>query len=141
MPFLIKQKFNIYDLAPEVIGQNKVIVLEPDFYLANLYKKYLEQSDFLVSRCSHPDYAQDHLAIFSPKALLVNSDSYKNVKMAAKAIEQYLLLVPGLVVVTLGFNTNSEDLRHLLDVGVCGHINRWSSRPKEIVELFNSLVA
>ncbi len=140
MPYLIKEQFNIADIVPVEDKGYVVAMLEPDIYLAKLYERHLGKVGFAVSHCLHQDYLHHHLSVVSPQVLLMNTEIFKKINGAAKAVAEVMLKFPTLRVVTLGFNTSSEDLRELMGAGVVSHINRFSSRPQDVAGVIKAIL-
>jgi len=138
MAYIFKQQLNLRDLA-DLAGQPKrILIYEPESYLAALYRHYLSEHNFDIKHCSNlaevgkiiKDF-QPHLLIFS-----ADGDSFKYPGIISSLSRAF----PGLQLLTTGYNLNSQSIKTLMDAGVLGHLNRKLSRPRDIPVLVKTIL-
>jgi DNA-binding NtrC family response regulator len=140
MAYLIRQQFNINDLLPIEKASNTVAILEPESYLAKLYEKYLVAHGFTVNHCLEPESLDNFLVQSFPDVLLFNPESYGKTKYAIEIIERMVSNFPKLLVVTIGYNIEPEDLKKFMSAGITSHINRKLSKPQDVVEVVRMIL-
>jgi len=140
MTYLFKQKLNLSDLADFSRAGEKILVYEPDAYLADLYRHYLRVHNFDVKHC--PDLARisEQISEHRPKLVIFNTDSpgaWLKVKTMLSAL---IAAFPGLRVVSTAYNINAQGLSELMSLGVSSHINRRLSRPEDLVVIVKNIL-
>lgn len=139
MAYLIRQKFNISDLAAPVVVKNRVLIFSCDDYLSQLYASHLRIFSMDVSHCHEQDFLKDNLNRFSPRLLLADLDS-----LGSHYGWLYGLNLkrdfPSLLVVTVGRGLDAAELGELMLAGISSHINRSFSRPQDIATVVKSLL-
>lgn len=144
MALVIREKFHISDLIPLEDEELTVVLVEPDWYLAKLYQRYLSAHNFVVHHSSQKENLEEDLHVIlarvSPKVLIVNPDIFENSWRAAQMIAGVGASFPSIMIVSVGYDTPAEDLRELMGAGVVSHINRRSSRPKDVASIVKALI-
>ena len=140
MAYLFKQKLNLADLAGRPIIGHRVLIHEPEGYLAALYEHYLKAHNFDIKHC--PDLAalKQYIAEFKPQLLILNAQSAAGPKGGRFWDINFKKDFPELIIVTTGYNLGVQVLSKLMDAGACGHIDRRLSRPGDLVVMVNALL-
>lgn len=112
----------------------RAIVFEPKLELAQLYAKYLKQQDFEAHiSCDHAHLLALTSSI-SPKMIIYNIDAgYEPLKFIKRQS-------PALIVITIGSDSEEQDLDALMEIGISGHINRKVTQPRDIGILAKQLI-
>lgn len=137
MSYLFKEKFNIADLVDYQTQVRRVVICEPEEYLAALYGHYLTQHNFDIKHCPRVEGLKEVLGSFSPRLLVLNIE--------ANNLERNLVLnlmrqFPNVGVITTGYNTGGEVVKELMNAGICGHIDRRLSRPKDLIYIVKAVL-
>ncbi len=140
MPYLFKQQFEISDLVFPAPQKMSVVIMEPEFYLAQLSARYLKNGGFAIHHCAHVEILPDFLHHVEPTALLINPESYQQLNKAINALANINKNFPKLITVTIAHNLEAETLRELMSAGISGHINRHLSRPQDVAEVIKALI-
>ena len=140
MNYIYKQKFQLTDLVPLPELNKKVLIYEPSYELGQVYSQHLSRRNYLVTHCTnlelikqHLVYWQPHLVLFSIDGLAINLDLFA--KLSGLRQDQ------GLQVITLGYEVSDEILKKLMSMGVASHVNRKLSRPRDLVEIIDNVLA
>ena len=139
MAYVTREKFNILELIP-ASTQKLVGLFETDYYLAGLYKQYLESNNFLVKFCLQAGDLYEFVFKFSPHVIVMNSDMFGKPKELVQSIKKIIADYPKLHIVTVGYNTMQDQLKDLMSAGIAGHMNRKLSRPQDLVVVIKSLL-
>jgi DNA-binding response OmpR family regulator len=140
MAYLFRQKINLSDLAGRQAVKHRVLIHEPESYLAALYEHYLKAHNFDIKHC--PDLAalSQSIAEFAPRLLILNAQSAAlsgGDRLWAINFKQNF---PDLIIVTTGYNLSAQVLSKLMNAGACGHIDRRLSRPGDLVVIVTTLL-
>ena len=138
MAYIFKQQLNLKDLADLDSQPKRILIYEPESYLAALYRHYLSEHNFDIKHCSNlaevgkiiKDF-QPHLLIFS-----ADGDSFKYPGMISSLSRAF----PGLQLLTTGYNLSNQSIKTLMDAGVLGHLNRRLSRPRDVADVVNAVL-
>src|SRR3989338_11438653 len=123
MLYVLKQKFNIADLAEFPHTDKSVLLVVSEENLREIYRRHLEISGFAVKSAdfgNHPEIAR-HLGAID---LLIMDlrDSREPDKLAfLKLLKQDF---PGVSVITIGLGLDEVILQSLMALGVVGHLDR-----------------
>ena len=131
MPYIFKQKINLQDLVPTENRIVKILIYEPEEYLAGLYRLYMHPYNFHIKHCLEVTELLGNLAVFEPELLIYNADTGKNFLLNKTLFKNY----PSLKIITTAYNISHEQVRKLMDHGVSSHINRRFSRPADVATL------
>jgi hypothetical protein len=136
MAYLFRQKLNIEEITGIAQLRRKVLIYEPEEYLAALYMHYLRSHNFDIKDC--PDLVQikEHIASFNPE-LLVFSTDFQTAFSSASSLSQSF---PSLKIVTTGYNTDNERVSQFMGLGVLSHLNRRFSRPEDLSTIIKTLL-
>jgi len=138
MAYLFRQKISIEDLVEINSSRKKVLLYEPENYLAGLYEHYLQQHNFDVKHCPHLAELKQSIKAFSPDLLIFNVENWDGKKkLLAFNFKRDFPLLP---VISTGYNVNSEDLTALMDYGIQSHINRRATRPEDIAIIVKNVL-
>ncbi len=140
MNYVFKNKLNLEDLAGLERQPKKVLIFEPRYYFAVLYRHYLQMNDFEVNYCGDADLLDSHLELFSPHVLIFSVEDCDRNPGKTRYLRQLSQTFPGLWVVTIGNNLQQDTVGQLMAAGVCGHINRVLTRPQDLVTVVKSLL-
>lgn len=140
MTYLFKQKLDIYDLVGYEKESHKILLHEPEEYLAALYFHFLNKQNFHVRHVPKIEILEEELVNFKPKVLIFSLDSEQENKLNFFWLLNFRKNFPNTSVITTGFNTNAETLKKLLNVGISSHINRKLSRPQDLVVLIQAVL-
>lgn len=138
MRYLFKQKLNLSDLVNFKGVQKKVLIYEPQEYLAALYSHYLRLHNFDIKHCPEFGKLKTMITDFCPELLIFNVEA--ETKSKENPSFNFKRHFPGLLVVTIGYNLGSESLKSLMNAGVSSHINRKLSRPQDVAVVVNTLL-
>ncbi|MFA5991438.1 MAG: hypothetical protein WC794_04295 [Candidatus Doudnabacteria bacterium] len=138
MPYLFKEKFNIADLVDAQTQVRRVVICEPEEYLAALYGHYLTQHNFDIKHCPHVNGLKDLLVSFSPRLLVLNIEANN---LERNLVLNLLRQFPNIGVITMGYNTGGEVVKELMGAGICGHIDRRLSRPKDLIYIVKAVLS
>lgn len=140
MAYLFKQKLRLADLATAERPLPRVLIFEPEEYLAALYGFYLSQHNVEVRHCLALDSLLQQLASFLPRLLVFNAEA-----AASSGLKHYWLSrcrrdFPELLIVSTAYNADSRRVGDLMDAGVCSHLNRQHSRPQDLALVVMALL-
>lgn len=137
MAYLIKEKFTITDLTGIRVDPNRVIICEPEEYLAALYGYHLTQHNFDVKYCLNVAGIKELLSSFSPRLLVLNIEAEN---LSRDLLFSLCRQFPNLNVITVGYNIGGEKIKKLMSDGVSGHIDRRLSRPKDLIYIVKAVL-
>ncbi len=137
MSYLFKEKFNIGDLVNIQTQTNRVVICEPEDYLAALYAHYLSRHNFDIKHCPQVETLTGVLKLFSPRILVFNVDAQKSGRRLILGLRRQF---PGISVITVGYNTSGELIKELMSAGVSGHIDRRLSKPKDLIHIVKAVL-
>ncbi len=140
MAYLFKQKLTLGELVDISLPIHRILLHEPEEYLAGLYRHHLTKHNFQVEHCPSVNLLNAHILNFKPTLLVFSVDESDNVKTSANWLLHIKKQNPEIFIITTGLNTNSEILKTLLNVGVSSHINRRLSRPQDLVILAQTIL-
>ena len=140
MPYFVKEKFHISDLLPAQDTAKSIALVEPEEYLANLYRRYLTLQGYAVTHYQGPRHVPHVFLTAMPDVLILNSEVFEKVGAAVEKISDVLQLYPHLLVVTIGYNTQADDLQKLMSAGIASHINRKLSKPQDLVDVVRAVL-
>lgn len=139
MSYIFKQKLRIEDLVDLPARANRVLIHEPEEYLAALYGSYLRAHNLEVNYCQSVSLLSDSVKVFSPHLLIFNLEG-DNEQSKISWLLNFKENFPSILVVTMGFNTGGETLKQLMPAGLSSHINRRLIRPQDIVDVVRALL-
>lgn len=140
MRYIVKQKINIADLVNLERLPHRVLIHEPEEYLLDLYNYHLAKHNFEVQSCQDVSKLEDCLVIFKPKVLIFNIDIQPNQSFQSHWLMSFKRKYPEINIITTGYNTDAEQLKVLLGLGVSSHVNRKLSRPQDLVVLVQAII-
>ena len=136
MAYLIKEKFNLLDLAPPRNQSSKlVLIVEPEEYLLSLYAHYLTNHSFKVVSCLQPSVLHKSISNHKPDLLIVNTGIFSQFGMLVEALKGLRDEFRSLPMVTIGYNLNGQELGKLMAAGISSHIDRKLTRPMDLVHV------
>ena len=138
MPYIFKQKLQIQELVDLQQPIKRILIHEPEEYLAALYQHYLQVHNFDIKHCPVLESLEVSAKNFAPDVLIFNIGENHNSK--AEWLLKFKKDFPEAGVITTGFNTNSEILKLLLSAGISSHINRKLTRPQDIAVVVKSML-
>jgi hypothetical protein len=140
MAYIFKQKLNISDLANLKQRPKRIIIYEPEEYLSALYSHYLKEHNFDVKHCPDLKLLKTLMAAFMPQMLVYSIEGAENQEAKLSRLFQLKKEFPNTLVITTGFNADSEILKLLLKGGIASHINRKLSRPQDLGIIVKSIL-
>ena len=144
MAYLFKQKLNIMDLAGQEFRPSKILIYEPEEYLAALYQHHLRLHSFEVMHCLALEQAKLALTGFEPDVFVFCADADNASSNATVEIWKLLRSLgadfPKLRLVSTGLNSSNDLISQLMRAGVLGHINRKLSRPQDLAVVVKSVL-
>ncbi|MDR3643012.1 MAG: hypothetical protein P4L74_05295 [Candidatus Doudnabacteria bacterium] len=140
MAYLVKQKFNVADLARIPEKKNRVLIYGSDLYLCQLYASYLRLCRLETRHCASQDLVANVLSGFMPSLLLVDLDSLSYSGDSWLKNLNFNRDFPSLLIVTISGNSDSKSVAKLMSAGVSSHINRKFSRPQDVAEVVKVLL-
>ncbi len=140
MAYIFKQKLNLTDLAGLTILPKRILIYEPEIYLAALYAHYLRQHNFDIRNCFNLDKVNGMIISFQPHLLIFCTDGLKAPFKAPGLILALSRKFPNLSFLTIARELSHQGTKDLMDAGVLGHLNRSLSRPQDVVEVVKTLL-
>ncbi|MBI5530619.1 MAG: hypothetical protein HY918_03920 [Candidatus Doudnabacteria bacterium] len=140
MSYLFKQKLNLGDLSLTNREIKRVLVFEPEEYLAALYANYVRNQEFEVRHCLELEEVPALIVKFSPHLLVFNAEALDSPVKSKSWLVSLKNRHPELHVVTIGYNISSEGVRELMSAGISSHINRHLSRPNDIAHIIKAIL-
>lgn len=137
MAYIKKEKFNIADLVGKQESLSRIVICEPEEYLLALYEHHLVKHDFDVKFCLNVDEVGELIFSFSPRILLLNIEARNSNHNFVLSLRRKF---PDLSLVTMGYNIEGEIIKKLMAAGVCGHIDRRLSRPKDLIYIVKAVL-
>lgn len=132
MAYMFRQKLRLQDLAGIEQARKKVLVFEPEEYLAALYGHYLTLQELEVRHCLQIQDLRESLAGFRPHLLVFNAEPGRGFSERRAVLVDCKKFSPELLIVTTAFNAGSKDVSELMSAGVLSHINRSFSKPHDL---------
>ena len=138
--YLFKQKLNLADLAGLTILPKRILIYEPETYLAALYAHYLRLHNFDIKHC--PDLRGIHQLIlsFQPHLLIFCADDHKIAAEFPGLVLSLSRRFPDLHFLATGYNLSHQGIKELMSAGVQSHLNRRLCRPQDIVHIVETLL-
>lgn len=140
MSYIFKQKFHISELVPQERAVKKILIAESDSFLGALFAYHLSSEDYHVKSCNQLDAVHRHLASFAPHLLIINPGLVGGAAKASHAFRQAKQAYPHLLIVTVSFDSGSEEVKHLMAAGVNAHVDRRFTKPQDVVRIINTLL-
>jgi DNA-binding NarL/FixJ family response regulator len=137
--YLYRQKFDVADLAVLEDRPEKVLLVFNENFLVSLYRNYLAQHGLDAHHCADLSLLKDASLFLLPKVLIVDPQ-IDQLAYVAKVLRETMDELPLLKVITVSLDSGLEDIRSLMDIGVCGHISRRFSKPGDVAVLVKSLL-
>lgn len=110
----------------------KVLIVEPQVYLFELYARHLKPHNFKVSHCADIANIYNHLSVTVPDLCIVNPQHSQGVEKTTQSLKLLKKNFPDLPVMTVAFGLTAEEIKKLMDSGVISHMDRALTRPKDI---------
>jgi len=140
MAYIFKQKLNLADLAGLSAGPKRILIYEPEDYLAALYTHYLCQHNFDIKHCPNLSEVSGVIANFHPHLFIFNADGFSAAPKFSGLILSLSQKFSDLHFLTIGYNLSRQGIKELMSAGVESHLNRRLSRPQDIVEVARTLL-
>lgn len=139
MAYLFKQKLNLSELVVNSLSPKRVLIHEPEEYLAALYGHYLRQHNFDVKHCPDLEKISKVINIFKPDVLVFCADAPHLAGGLWNLLPRLSQDFPQLRLVSTGLDSSSR-VKELMAAGVLGHINRKLSRPQDLAVIIKSIL-
>jgi hypothetical protein len=138
--YLFKQKLNLTDLAGVTVIPKRILIYEPETYLAALYAHYLRMHNFDIKHCPNLSEVTDMIISFQPHLLIFCADGITPPFRAPSLISALNRRFPELSLLTTARDLGHQGTKDLMDAGVLGHLNRNLSRPQDIPILVKTIL-
>jgi DNA-binding NtrC family response regulator len=140
MAYIFRQKLNLSDLAGLSVLSKRILIYEPEDYLAALYAHYLRQHNFDIKHCPDLRQVSEMIVSFQPHLLIFCADGREAAFKAPGLILALSRRFPDLGMITTARDLNHQGIKDLMDAGVLGHLNRRLSRPQDIPILVKTIL-
>jgi hypothetical protein len=140
MAYLFKQKFNFAELAGLAVLPKKILIYEPEDYLAALYAHYLRMHNFEIKHCPNLGEINEMITSFKPHLLIFCADGVRESSQFPGMILFLSRRFPDLHFLATGYNLSYQGIKELMSAGVQSHLNRRLCRPQDIVEIVKTLL-
>jgi len=140
MAYFFKQKLNLADLAGLSAAPKRILIYEPEDYLAALYAYYLRLHNFDIKHCPNLSQVGQMTTAFRPHLLIFAADGLWNGVKTSGLILSLSRKFPDLHFLTTGYNLSHQGIKEFMSAGVESHLNRRLSRPQDIVEIVSTLL-
>lgn len=122
---------------PELLT-HKVIVLEEDSALRNMYCKYISEAGYLSLPVKTHEEIIAAVVEHVPTALILNP-IYQG-ELLTNLLNRLRKISPDMHLVSIGFSVTDAQMRELMRLGVRSHINRMFSTPRDVVTILKNLI-
>ncbi len=139
MAYLLKQKFNISELAPQTQAPKKIMLIEPEYYLRVMLKKLLETEQFVVASAEKISESKVILEFFEPDIAVISPHSENNFQVFLLGLANLRNDYHALPILTIGNRLPMEVMKNIMDLGVVSHLERALTRPHDIATIIKTL--
>jgi DNA-binding response OmpR family regulator len=140
MPYIFKQKLDIRELVDLPVKPRKILIAEPEEFLLALYAYHLSNSDYFVKPCRELLALEEAAESFVPHLLVINASLLGSKGAPGHFLGRLRRLNPSMQVVTVGQNTEPQELKFLMAAGSNAHIDRRHTRPEDITAIVKALL-
>ena len=140
MVYLFKQKFNFAELAGLAVLPKRILIYEPEDYLAALYAHYLRLHNFDIKDCPNLGEINEIIMSFKPHLLIFCADGVRESSQFPGMILSLSRRFPDLHFLATGYNLSHQGIKELMSAGVESHLNRRLSRPQDITVLVKTIL-
>jgi hypothetical protein len=138
--YLFRQKLNLVDLAGLAVRPKRILIYEPEDYLAALYAHYLRAHNFDIKHCPNLNEIAGEITSFQPHLVIFSTDRVGQRAKFPGLILSLSRKFPDLHFLTTGYNLSHEGIKELMSAGVESHLNRRLSRPQDIPVLVETIL-
>ena len=142
MAYIFKQKLNMSELSGIIENPKKVLIHEPEEYLAALYSHYLQAHNFDIKHCPNLEQIRESINSFRPDVLVFSVDASSQPAAPAriwKLLPYLRSSFPDLRLISTGLGGGNY-MPELMAAGVLGHINRSLHRPQDLGIIIKSIL-
>lgn len=139
MPYLLKQKFNITELAPAQAVKH-VMLVEPEYYAREVYLKHLSENGYGSSYSTNIPAALVILQAFRPDAIILSPHSEKTFENFIYGLSAIRRIHPQMPMVTVGNSLPVNVLSEIMSLGVVGHLEKKLTRPGDIIAVIKTVL-
>ncbi len=140
MSYVLKQKFNIADLAEVSPARARVLLVLEEQLLGEIYRRHFFSHGFEVELAHERDLLR--VADLLKRADLVVMDfSLENHGPRLQFLKWVRQGFPRISVITVGHALEDSIMNRIMDAGVAGHVDRKFSRPMDIIEIAKTLTS
>ena len=140
MVYIVKQKFNILELSPSAKISKRVLLVEPEYYVREVYLRHLAENGFEASHSPDIKEALVILKFLQPDVAVLSPHSESSFANFIYGLSLMRKLHPGLPMVTVGSTLPVEVLSAILELGVAGHLEKQLSRPSDIITVIRTVL-
>jgi DNA-binding NarL/FixJ family response regulator len=128
LPYFSYEKFNLDEIKSQFPDTRRVLVVESDETLSELYASYLEHLPVLVA-CSNEERWSASFDDHKPHIMIINVELLLDSGFMKNGFRQRN---PHLHIIAVGGGLSREALSGLMDFGVSSYINRLITRPHDM---------
>jgi DNA-binding NtrC family response regulator len=140
MAYLFKQKFSIAELLDTGSNIKRVLIAEPERYLCDLYTQHLEDNNFSIHKSLGSNVLEQEVKNFVPHVLILSTDFLDSLEKLVEVLGKVRKNSIDLPIITIGFNTHSDELRQLMQGGIVSHIDRKLTRPADVITVVKTIL-
>lgn len=140
MAYLLKQKFKISELVPNLSPARRILLVEPEYYVKHVYLKHLKEHGYEPFHSANLSDALLILKNMNADAAILNphaEDEYKNFISRLSVLRN---LYPSLPVITVGQSLPVSILSEIMALGVISHLEKRLTRPGDIITVIKTIL-
>ncbi len=141
MPYIFKEKFKIADLAPLAGLEKKILLLDADESLLNIYGALMAGKNFEILACRSLPEVDGLARRHRPAALVCNLDMFASPAPFVRLLARLRRRAPEIKCITHALQLELGDLSELMSAGVFSHIERKLTRPADLAAVVKTAFA
>lgn len=141
MAYLLKQKFNINELAGLSSRAKSVLLVMSEENLREIFERHLQIHGFKTIGCHFANHAQVALALPNCDLLVIDFKASQEAQDKLEFLKIVNRNFPRISVVTVGSALENVLLEELMALGVVGHLDRRLTRPGDLVAIVKTFMA
>lgn len=140
MAYIFKQKLQIQDLVNIKNSPKRILIYEPEEYLAALYGHYLKMHNFDIKHCPNLEALKPLAEISMPDILIFSAEGGSAFTEKIAWLLNFKKNFPNVLIVTTGFKVETEALKQFMSAGVSSHLNRQLTRPQDLAVIVKNIL-
>lgn len=140
MVYVLKQKFNIADLAQVNPVRARVLLVLEEQLLGEIYRRHFFSHGFEAELAQERDLLRV-TDLLKTSDLVVMDFSLENHGPRLQFLKWIRQGFPRISVITVGHALEDSIMNRIMDAGVAGHVDRKFSRPMDIIEIAKTLTS